>query len=132
MQPPVLAPPDVGVFDSFLSAAKPILPIPALLVVLPILWLLFRGTWRELDADATRWRMELEELGRIDLRPLVAMAACAVILTLQEYYGGRGYYDQTIRPLIVRLDVAHPRVIALARYDELYGFAWWVGTRVLG
>jgi membrane protease YdiL (CAAX protease family) len=118
--------------ESVLTAFKPVLPIPALLVALPLLWWLFRGTWRELDDDATRWRTSLAAEGRLDLRPMVAMVVCGVILTLQEYYGGRAYYDQTIRPWLAKVDVLHPRAMQLGKYDELYGFSWWVFARVLG
>jgi membrane protease YdiL (CAAX protease family) len=132
MQTP-LTPPEPGGLESLLSAMKPILPLPALLVLLPALWWFFRGTWKELDDDATRWRLEhFREEGRTDFRPMVALAMCAVILTLQEYYGGRTYFEQAVRPLFVRLDAAHPKVFRLAKYDELYGFAWWVATRVIG
>ena len=132
MQPPVLAPSDAGGFDSLLSAIKPLLPIPVLVAVLPALWWLFRGTWRELDDDATQWRVAMSTAGRSDLRPVVALAMCAVILTLQEYYGGRAFFDQTLRPWLARLDLVHPRAIKLSKYDELYGFSWWVTARVLG
>ncbi|HZU85720.1 MAG TPA: CPBP family intramembrane glutamic endopeptidase [Polyangiaceae bacterium] len=131
MQPPVPAP-DGGRFDALLTALQPIVPIPVLVVVLAALAWLFRGTWRELDDDATKWRAALAAEGGVDMRPLVAMAMCAVILTLQEYYGGRVYFDQAIHPLLARLDAAHPRAIRLARYDELYGFAWWVFARIAG
>jgi membrane protease YdiL (CAAX protease family) len=30
------------------------------------------------------------------------------------------------------MDVVHPRAIKLVKYDELYGFSWWVFARVLG
>ena len=132
MQPPVLAPSDAGGFDSLLSTVKPLLPIPVLVAVLPALWWLFRDTWRDLDDEATTWRELSSAQGRSDLRPVVALAMCAVILTMQEYYGGRGYFDQAIRPWLARLDVTHPRVIKLVKYDELYGFGWWVMSRVLG
>jgi membrane protease YdiL (CAAX protease family) len=132
MQPPVLAPPGPGGLDSLLSAVKPILPIPVLLFVLPVLWRLFRDTWKELDDDATKWRAVLAEEGRFDPRPLVALAMCAVILTLQEYYGGRAFFDQSIRPALARFDASHPRAIKLLKYDELYGFSWWVLARVVG
>src|ERR1700704_6356221 len=105
MQPPVLAPPDAGAFDSVLSAIKPILPIPVLLVVLPVLWWLFRETWKELDDDATRWRAAMAGGSPTDFRPFVALVLCAMILALQEYYGGRSYFDQAIRPWLSRLDV---------------------------
>ncbi|HXN33694.1 MAG TPA: hypothetical protein VN894_17615, partial [Polyangiaceae bacterium] len=107
MQPPVLAPPDAGGFDALLSAFKPLVPIPVLLIVLPVLWWLFRGTWRDLDDDATKWRTMLAAERRTDFRPLVALVMCALIITLQEYYGGRAYYDQAIRPWLTRLDGLH-------------------------
>jgi membrane protease YdiL (CAAX protease family) len=132
MQPPVLAPPGPGGLNTLALAFEPLVPIPVLLVVLPGLWWLFRGTWKELDDDATKWRAMLSMQGRMDLRPFVALAMCAVILTLQEYYGGRGYFDQVIRPWLVRHQAAHPRAIKLLKYDELYGFAWWVIARVAG
>jgi membrane protease YdiL (CAAX protease family) len=131
-QPPALGPPEAGGFDVLLSAVRPILPIPVLLIVLPLLWWLFRDTWKELDDDATEWRVALAAVGRTDLRPLVALAMCAAILTLQEYYGGRAYFDQTIRPWLAKLDLSHPRAIKLAKYDELYGFGWWVLSRATG
>jgi membrane protease YdiL (CAAX protease family) len=124
--------PDGGGFNSWLETIKPIVPIPILLVLLPGLWWFFRDTWRELDEEATRWRAQLSAERRADFRPFVALAMCAVILTLQEYYGGRVYYDQAIRPWLVRLDMAHPAAIKLFKYDELYGFGWWVFTRALG
>jgi membrane protease YdiL (CAAX protease family) len=131
MQPPVI-PPSPGGFDSLLSAIKPIVPIPILLVLLPGLWWLFRDTWKELDDDATAWRLRMSAERRADFRPLVALAMCALIMTLQEYYGGHAYYEQAIRPWLARLDGTHPRAIKLLKYDELYGFGWWVFTRVAG
>jgi membrane protease YdiL (CAAX protease family) len=129
MQPPVI-PPDGGAV-SWLNALKPLVPIPLLLVILPALWWFFRSTWKELDDDATRWRVESAEKGRTDYRPFVALAMCAVILTLQEYYGGRTYFDQAVRPSIAHLAASHPH-IRLVKYDELFSFGWWVATRVLG
>ncbi|MDP9000463.1 MAG: lysostaphin resistance A-like protein [Myxococcota bacterium] len=129
---PVLMPPEVGGFNTWLSEIKPLLPIPVLFVVLPVLWWLFRSTWKELDDEATKWRTDLAAAGRTDLRPFVALSMCAVILTLQEYYGGRAYFDSGIRPWLAKLDLSHPRAIKLLKFDELYGFGWWVFTRVFG
>jgi membrane protease YdiL (CAAX protease family) len=131
LEPPALSP-DAGGFNSFLETVKPVLPIPVLLVLLPALWWFFRGTWRELDDDAAAWRAKLKAEGRTDLRPFVALALCAVILTLQEYYGGRVFFEVSIRPFLARLDITHPHAIKLAKYDELYGFGWWVFARFTG
>lgn len=128
----MVQPADVATGSSLLETLKPLLPIPVLLVVLPALWWFFRGTWQELDDDAVEWRQKMRAEGRTDLRPFVALVMCAVILTLQEYYGGRTFYDSALRPILARLDVSHPKVIGLAKWDELYGFGWWAFARVGG
>jgi membrane protease YdiL (CAAX protease family) len=112
---------------------KPFFPIPALLVILPLVWLFFRQTWRELDEEAHRHRGAVLAAGKSDPRPLVALAMAAVILTMQEYYGGRGFYDEHWRPLVLGLDakIRHGK-LELYRFDELFGFAWWATARVGG
>ncbi|HTQ45417.1 MAG TPA: type II CAAX endopeptidase family protein [Polyangiaceae bacterium] len=118
--------------SSLLETIKPVVPIPVLLVLLPALWWFFRSTWKDLDAEALEWRKNLDGIGKTDMRPVVALVMCAVILTLQEYYGGRIFFDQAIRPHLVKWDLAHPRLWKLAKYDELYGFSWWAFARVSG
>jgi len=111
---------------------KPFFPIPALVVLLPLLYLFFRQTWRELDEDAHRHRGEVLAQGKLDLRPFIGLVMCAVILTMQEYYGGRGFFEETLRPLLVKIEAAHPQRTGIWKYDELYGFAWWAGSRIAG
>ena len=48
---------------------------------------------------------------------------------MQEYYGGRGFYEDSVRPLLLKWDLAHAGKIRLTKYDDLYGFGWWAGTR---
>lgn len=119
-------------FQNFLNVVRPIIPIVGLVLVVPILWLMFRKTWRELDLDAQKHRGELLEAGKTDPRPWVALPLCAIILTLQEYYGGRGYFEQVVHPLITKFDLEHGHVLRSLKYEELWGFAWWSGTRALG
>jgi membrane protease YdiL (CAAX protease family) len=128
---PAVTPPEPA-WRLVVSALSPLLPIPLLLIILPALWWFFRDTWRQLDDDAIRWRVESAAARRTDYRPFVALAMCAVILTLQEYFGGRSYFDVAIRPWLAHLDTAHPKAIHLVKYDELYSFGWWVTTRVGG
>lgn len=115
----------------FVEAVKPLVPIPALLAILPVVWLFFRDTWRELDEDSHRERARLLAAGRTDYRPFVALVMCAVILTMQEYYGGRQYFEQSIFPSIIRAEATRPW-LHTAKYDDLWGFAWWAGTRIFG
>ena len=124
-------PKDLGGIAGFIETVKPLLPIPALLTVLPLLWLFFRNTWRELDEDAHRARAETLAKGTMDYRPFVALVLCALILTMQEYYGGRAFFDASIYTLLNKLDTKYGWV-KLQKFDELYGFAWWAGTRIFG
>ena len=121
---------DLVGFAAFLETAKPLIPIPALLVVVTVIWLFFRGTWRELDEDATRERAALLAKGATDHRPMVALVMCALILAMQEYYGGRTFFEQHFYPIIAKVFANKSSV--LAKYDELLSFGWWAGTRVSG
>ena len=51
-------------FASFMHAIKPLIPIPALLAIVPALWWFFRDTWRELDEDAQRYRGMILDAGK--------------------------------------------------------------------
>jgi membrane protease YdiL (CAAX protease family) len=126
------AAPHANAFATFMQSAKPLIPIPGLLIVLPVVWLFFRNTWRELDEDAHRHRGKLLAEGRMDYRPFIALVIAALILTMQEYYGGRQYFEETVRPLLARYEIAHPGRLKLFKYDDLYGFGWWAFTRIAG
>lgn len=119
-----------SVTDVLTALGKPLFPIPALLVVIPLIYLMFRQTWRELDEDAHRHRGEMLAAGRYDTRPLVGLVLCAFILTMQEYFGGRLFFDATLRPLLQRSPWGIK--LGLVKYDELWGFSWWAGTRIGG
>jgi len=116
-------------------------PIPLLIAIAPLVWLFFRKTWRELDEEALTYRLaratqthDGHRVTSIDYRPIVALAIGAVILTLQEYYGGRVLYDDLIRKWIATREAKHPGgfLANLTRYDELYALGWWAFTRMGG
>lgn len=119
-------------FSVFLESAKPFLPIPILSALMPLMWLFFRDTWRELDEDAHRHRGELLARGKTDYRPFVALVMCALILTMQEYYGGRSAYLLYARPVLEKYDAAHAGALSFHKYDDLYGYTWWAVTRITG
>ncbi|MGZ3453208.1 MAG: CPBP family intramembrane glutamic endopeptidase [Polyangiales bacterium] len=109
-------------------------PIPLLLALAPLVWLFFRSTWRELDEDAHAYRSVLFRDGKaIDYRPMVCLALGAVILTLQEYYGGRVTYDEMIRKALVAREALKPNGwIHVSKFDELYALSYWATTRIGG
>ncbi|HSO39183.1 MAG TPA: CPBP family intramembrane glutamic endopeptidase [Labilithrix sp.] len=127
---PVAPPKDLAGFAAFVESAKPFIPIPSLLVVITAIWLVFRRTWLELDESALRERSKLLAIGKSDLRPLVALVMCALILSMQEYYGGRTFFELHLYPVLAKS--FHARATTLAKYDELLGFGWWAGTRIGG
>jgi len=126
------APAIPATFDHLMVTWRPLLPIPGLLIILPLVYLFFRSTWRELDEESHRYRGELLAKGEQDLRPLVAMVMAAVILTLHEYYGGRPYFEEAFRPLLAAFDAKHHDKLRVAKYEDLYSFGWWAFTRVTG
>jgi membrane protease YdiL (CAAX protease family) len=127
---PVSPAKDLAGFQAFVESVKPLVPIPSLLVIITLIWLFFRRTWRELDADALRERAALLAKGKTDHRPMIALVMCALILTMQEYYGGRTFFEVHLYPVIAKLFKDSGRTVA--RYDELLGFGWWAGTRITG
>lgn len=124
---------EISWFDALMgfTPVKALLPIPILVALAPLVWWFFRDTWRRLDREAHEYRQQRE--GAFDPRPAFALLLVAVILTLQEYYGGRSFFGEVWRPLLAELEHDHGwNWIQLKRYDELYGYAWWSGARVLG
>src|SRR5262249_49120739 len=122
-------------FATWLESApvKALLPIPLLLILAPGVWWFFRATWRELDHEAQLFRGRLLAQGRYDLRPAALFVIAAIVLTMQEYYGGRSTYDEFVRPWLLQEEAIHHHArIKLFKYDELYGYAWWAFCRIVG
>jgi membrane protease YdiL (CAAX protease family) len=128
-----------GLEGAWGAVAKAALPIVAYVLAAPLLWLFFRRSWQRLDAEATDHRMQLRLTGRHDYRPWVMFAIVALVLTAQEYYGGSRFYGVYLRPLLRAVERAQRHAPGgLGRYvdtrfwGELYGYAWWALTRVVG
>jgi len=116
-----------------LPAVKWAIPLPLLLIVAPIIWRVFRGTWRQLDVEALEWRRELVGRGEVDYRPLVALTMAALVLIWQEYYGRGDFYQDTVRPAIEGWAGGHTAARRwLSDYDELGLRLWWGVTRIGG
>ncbi len=111
------------------------LPVPMLVVVFPLIYWFFRGTWKSLESEALELRQKLAAEGRVDYRPLVTLTLGALILTMQEYYGQSSFFTQKLAPFVARVAQADrdPAVQAnLTLYAELYGRLWWGLTRIVG
>lgn len=109
---------------------KALLPIPILLALAPVLYWFFRGTWTAVNEEAAQERAVSSTVQ--DYRPFACFALTAVVLTMQEYYGGRDFYATTLRPVLEEIELGGYARLGLVRYDELYGYAWWSFARVFG
>lgn len=110
-------------------------PVAAYAVLAPLLLFVFRRTWRELDVDAHEHQRKLLADGGYDRRPLVLFLITALVLTLQEYYGGRDFFDQHLRPWLANIDRGTGPLalyVDIRKYGDLYSYGWWALARVLG
>ena len=69
--------------------------------------------------------------GQLDYRPAVCLVIVAVVLTLHEYFGGRSFYESSLRPLLSEFSAGH-HWLNFESYDDLFGYGWWVTARVIG
>ena len=68
---------------------------------------------------------------KVDYRPAVCLVIVAIVLTLHEYFGGRGFYESSIRPVLTEFSATHPW-LKFDAYDDLFGYGWWVMARLIG
>jgi membrane protease YdiL (CAAX protease family) len=109
---------------------KALMPIPILLAIAPVLIWFFRDTWRQLDREATDYRIAHQ--GTPDYRPAACLVITAVVLTVQEYYGGRQFFQTSLRPGLEALAAGDWPWLKLERYDDLYAYGWWCFSRSFG
>jgi len=121
----------VSLLQSLLAypPVKAVLPLPILAAIAgPIAWF-FRGTWATLDAEALAERSAGKAF---DYRPAACLGITAVVLTLQEYYGGRQFFHSVLRPELLELHATTWPWLRFDRYGELYAYGWWCLARSLG
>jgi membrane protease YdiL (CAAX protease family) len=111
---------------------KSLLPFPVLAALAYPIWYLFGSTWRTLDAEARADQAIRAQTNEFDFRPAVCLTLVAMILTIQEYYGGRTLYEGVIRPELAALHDAGHTWLRAKKYDQLYSYVWWSAARVLG
>jgi len=118
-------------FDAILDLPliKALIPVPVIVLVAPFVWLLFRDTWREIDEEA---RAHARQQAGPNYRPMVSLVLLALTLSIQEYYGGRAFFHQSIEPVLASLVARGHTWLRLDKYTELYSYGWWVTARILG
>lgn len=117
------------------TGVKALFPIVACIALAPVLWFFFGTTWRELDVVAHEHQRKTLVSGKYDPRPAVLFVITALVLSIQEYYGGREFYETHIRGFLREVEKSEGFFTAwvnLKRYNELYSYAWWAFTRVFG
>jgi len=121
------------------AVLKAFFPVAAYVFLAPVLWFFFRRTWRELDLAAHEHQKKTLAAGGYDYRPAVLFVTTALVLTLQEYYGGRDFYEVHLRPYLREaeaLAIVSPRSLGrwvdIRKYNELYSYSWWAFNRVFG
>ena len=119
-------------FDSLLAypPIKALLPIPILAALAPAVWWFFRDTWRSVDAEEAEARLRAGSAP--DYRAPACLTIVAIVLTLQEYYGGRQLFDSVIRPWLRDMEANGAVWLQTQKFDELYSYAWWSLARVIG
>ena len=118
----------VAWFDAWLNypPIKVFVPLLILMAIAPFIWRFFRESWRALDGESAGGG------GELDYRHAVCLLLTAVVLTMQEYYGGRDFYERHLRSTLLSLDSWGLSFLRAQKYDELYSYAWWVLARVIG
>lgn len=118
-------------FDALLQypPVKALIPIPILLLLAPLVWLMFRKTWKEIDDERREFSRTAET---IDYRPMVCLILLAVTLTIQDYYGGRTFFENTVEPFLQSMEASGHAWINLAKYGDLWSQIWWAFARAFG
>src|SRR6185436_1465780 len=130
---PVRQLPEPSIISSILAypPVKVLFPVPILAAIAPAIWWFFRPTWRELDDEAANYRAALTATGSADYRPAACFVIAAIVLTMQEYFGGRPFFEEVLRGPIREFAETHPWV-KIQKYDELFSYAWWSFARLVG
>lgn len=115
-----------------LSSHPPIRAVaPAFIIaaLAPIVWWVFRDTWKRLDDEA---RAFLRTNPPRDYRPAVCLVLVAVTLTIHEYYGGRSFFESSLASLLTGFEADGHTWLQTDRFHRLYSYGWWVLARILG
>jgi membrane protease YdiL (CAAX protease family) len=133
---PQTVPPGTTALEGLLKA---FFPIVAYVFLAPILWRFFGSTWRELDLAAHEHQKKTLAAGEYNFRPAVLFVITALVLTLQEYFGGRDFYEEHLKPVLREVEVraivdpkSWAHLIDVKKYNELYSYTWWAFNRVAG
>ena len=103
------------------------LSLVLLTAIAPVVVWFFRRTWVDLDAEATSVR-KASEGGRskqLDPRVPVTFLLGALSLLFINEYGSRDFFEGAVLPMVRRWARAHPNIVDVGTYQELYWRVFW-------
>jgi len=96
-----------------------------LAALFPIVARFFRSTWKQLDDTAAADRAAASPGDRLALRAPVTFVLAALSLLFINYFGSRDFFTNSIFPLLCKFGDAHPGVLHLDYFDDLYWRVYW-------
>jgi hypothetical protein len=110
---------------------KLVISLVLLAAIAPVVVWFFKGTWAELEAEATLARKQREESGRLDARVPLTFVLGALCLLLINDYGGYDFFDGTVRPWLRGFSDSHGQLIDFGTYADLSWRVYWGLSRYL-
>jgi hypothetical protein len=104
---------------------KLVLSLALLGGIAPIVVRFFRGTWADLEAEATAARKARGQHAHLDARVPVTFVLGALSLLLINYYGSHDFYDGSVQPYLQSYVNAHPGTLDIVTYRDLYWRVYW-------
>jgi hypothetical protein len=97
--------------------------IVLLAALAPLVVWFFRDTWLALDAAARVERQKRE--GRLDPRAPATLLLAGFCLILINYFGSLEFFDAHVVPALKDYETAHPGILHVWLYDDLYWRVYW-------
>jgi hypothetical protein len=107
------------------SLGRLLISMVLLAVLFPIVIRFFRGTWKQLDEAAAAERAAALPGDRSGLRAPLTFVLAALSLLFINYYGSREFFLESIFPWLGRFADAHPGLLHLDYFDDLYWRVYW-------
>jgi membrane protease YdiL (CAAX protease family) len=111
---------------------KLVISLVLLAAIAPIVVRFFRGTWADLEAEASAARRAQGDHARLDSRVPITFVLGAISLLFINYYGSHEFYEGSVQPYLQNYADAHPGTLDLGTYRDLYWRVYWALSRYGG